>query len=47
MLEGRLENTFGTIIDWGRWSEIVAVRLPDIASTEITFEKILPIRISE
>ena len=32
---------------WGRWSEIVAVRLPEIASTVITFEKILSIRVSE
>ena len=27
--------------NWGRWSDIVAVRLPDIISVEIILEKIL------
>ena len=31
------ENTFGTIVNWERWSEIVAVRLTEIASKEIAF----------
>ena len=37
-----------TIIEnWGRWSEIVAVKLPDIISGSITIENILLIRVLE
>ena len=32
---------------WGRWSEIVAVKLPDIMSESITFGNILSIWVSE
>ena len=35
------------IANWGRWSEIVAVKLPDIMSGSITFENILSIRVLE
>ena len=41
LFEGGLANTLG-----GIWSEIVAVRLSEFASTVITFEKI-SIRVSE
>ena len=47
LFEGGLANTFGTIMIGGRWSKFTAVRLPEIASTVITFEKMLPIRVSE
>ena len=47
LFEGRLANTFGTIMIWGRWSEIVAVRLPEIASTAVKFERILSIKVSD
>ena len=43
VLGGGLLKTFETIMNWGRWSEIVEVRLPEIASGEIIFEKILSI----
>ena len=36
-----------TIINWGRWSEIVKVKLTEIASREIILGNILPISVSE
>ena len=33
--------------NWGRWSDILAVRLPDIISVEIMLEKILSIIVFE
>ena len=37
----------GIIEDWGRWSKIVAVKLPDIMPGSITLENILSIRVLE
>ena len=42
-----LLNTLGIIENWDRWSDMVAVKLPDIMSGSITLEKILPIRVLE
>ena len=42
-----LLNILGIIENWDRWSEMVAVKLPDIMSGSITLEKILPIRVLE
>ena len=42
-----LPNTLGITENWGRWSETVAVKLPDIMSGSITFEYILSIRVLE
>ena len=36
-----------TIGNWDRWSETVAVKLPDTMSESVTFENILSIRISK
>ena len=47
LLEERLENMLGTISNWGRWSEIVAVRLPDNESGKMTFVNMLSISVSE
>ena len=33
--------------NWGRWSDILAVRLPDIISVEIMLKKILSIIVFE
>ena len=38
---------FGIIANWGRWSEMVDVKLTDTISGSITFENILPIRVLE
>ena len=46
-MPGILPNILGIIKTWDRWSEIVAVKLPDIMSGSITFENILSIRILE
>ena len=40
---GEILKISGAMRNWGRWSDIVAVRLPDIISVEIMFEKILSI----
>ena len=37
----------GTIRNWGRWSEIVAVRLPDIESGKVIFVNMLSISVFE
>ena len=46
-MSGILPNILGIIENWGKWSEIVAVKLPDIMSGSITFENILSIRVLE
>ena len=46
-MPGILPNIWGVIENWGRWSEKVAVKLPDIMSGSITFENILSIRVLE
>ena len=42
-----LPNILGIIPNWGRWSEMVAVKLHDIMSGSLTFENILSIRVLE
>ena len=42
-----LPNISEITANWGRWTEMVAVKLPDIMSGSITFEKILSIRVLE
>ena len=42
-----MPNILEIIADWGRWSEMVAVKLPDIMPVSITFDNILSIRILE
>ena len=42
-----LPNILGIIENWGRWSEIVAVKLTDIMSGSITFENKLSVRVLE
>ena len=44
---GWLLKTFGKIMNWGRWSEIVEVKLPVIAYVEIILENILSISVLE
>ena len=41
-----MPNIFGIIANWGRWSEMVADKLPDIMPGSITL-KILSIRVLE
>ena len=40
-----MPNIFGIIANWGRWLEMVAVKLPDIMSGSLTFENMLSIRV--
>ena len=40
-----MPNILGIIANWGRWSEMVAVKLPGTISGSITFENILPMSI--
>ena len=47
LLPGILPNILGIIENWGRWSDMVAVKLPDIMSGSITFENILSIWVLE
>ena len=47
MLLGEFLKISGAMRNWGRWSDIVAVRLPDIISVEIMLEKILSIIVFE
>ena len=47
LLPETLPNILGIIENWDRWSEMVAVKLPDIMSGSITFKIILSIRILE
>ena len=46
-MPGILTNILGIIENWGKCSEMMAVKLPDITSRSITFEIILPIRVLE
>ena len=38
------EKVLGSNKNWDKWSDIVAVMLPDIISCEIKLENILPMR---
>ena len=40
LLHKGFESTLGANKNWGRWSDMVAVMFPDIASHESTFKKI-------
>ena len=40
-----LPNILGIIANYGRWSEMVAAKLPNIMSGSITFENILSIKL--
>ena len=40
-----LPKILGIIANYGRWSEMVAVKLPNIMSGSITFENILSIKL--
>ena len=40
-----LPNIWGIIVNWGRWSEMVVVKLPDKMAGSITFENILSMSI--
>ena len=42
-----LPNLLGIYANWGRWSEMVAVKLPNITSGSIAFENILSVRVLE
>ena len=42
-----LQNILGIIENWCRWSEMVAVKLPDVMSGSRSFENILSLRILE
>ena len=42
-----LPNISKITANWGRWTEMVAVKLPDIMSGSITFENVLSIRVLE
>lgn len=48
LLKGGLQNLFGTTtIHCGRWSKMVEIKLPQIASGEIMLEQILLISVLE
>ena len=47
LFEGGLAKLFGEIKNWGRWSEMAAVILPQIMSFEMTLLKILSVRFLE
>ena len=42
-----LPNMLGIIENWGRFSEMVAIKLPDIMSGSVAFENVLSIRVLE
>ena len=42
-----MSNILIIIANWGRWSEMVAVKLPDIMSGSVTFENILSKKVLE
>ena len=46
-MPGILPNILGIIENWGMWSEMVAVKLPDITSESITFENMLSVSVLE
>ena len=45
LFEGGLEKIFGKIINCDKWSDIVAVKLPDMVFSISVFEKILSINV--
>ena len=47
LLHKGFESTLGANKSWGRWSDMVAVMLPDIILYESTFEKILSMKVLE
>ena len=47
LFAGGLQKISGAIKNWGRWSEIVAVRFSAITSFEIKLKKILSIKVLE
>ena len=47
LLPGIVPNILGITEIWGRLSEMVAVKLPDIMSGSTTFENALSIRVFE
>ena len=40
-----MPNILEIIANWGRWSEMVALKWPDIMSGSITFENLLSTRV--
>ena len=46
-MSGISPNILEITENWGRWSEMVAVKLTDIMSGSITFENILSIKVLE
>ena len=42
-----LPNILGIIANWGRWSELMAIKLPNTMSESKTFKNILSIRVLE
>ena len=42
-----IPSILGVIVNWGRWREIVAIKLPNIMSESKAFENILSIRVLE
>ena len=47
LLSEILWNILGIITNWGRWSEMVAVKLQDIISGSIAFKNMLSTRVLE
>ena len=47
LFAGGLQKIAGAIKNWGKWSEIVAVRFTAITSFEIKLDKILSIKVLE
>ena len=47
LLHKGFESTLGANKNWGRWSDMVAVMFPDIASHQSTFKKILSMSVLE
>ena len=47
LLQKGFENTLGANKNWGRWSDMVAVMSPDIASHKSALQKILSMRVLE
>ena len=42
-----MPNILGTIENWGKWSEMVAIKLPDVMPWSITFENVLSMQVLE
>ena len=47
LLPGILKNILEIIANWGRWPEMVAVKLSNLVSGSISIENILTIRVLE